>query len=149
MDAEIKELFDWVLDRMVGQRWVYSHLFREGGYFITWTERGALAAVDLKKWYDLLAIKETDDRARIVHEFTSGIRQSRSTAKAVEATRNRLMDAGFIRSGRWTESGKRFRARLNNYVSELELAGDDDGLFAMFFIGSAWCPDPDTPIRWI
>ncbi len=158
-DAQMKALFERVMDRMVKAGWLLSYTFSEGhGFHLNWTEAGTLASVQLKKWAEALGLLDSDDRPVFCYELSKGHSLGGPFPDAmVKAQLARYVQSGFASSAELrdgnvcdlvlTDSGRAFHAGLLAAVDTLGLRPDLDHLLALFHVASGWAPGPETETR--
>ncbi len=157
-DAEMRTLFERVLDRMLEAKWLRSYKFTKGkGYYRTWHVDGAEKVVLLRDWVALLGLEDNRTRVVLLYELCHGSNPPMAVdPEMVEDVLRPLKEARFALDARfqpgldveilWTPAGRDFCARFVAMVDELALRGDIDGLNALVQIARAWAPGPGTDI---
>jgi hypothetical protein len=148
-----------IFRRMKDAGWLLQYRFTQGkGWWLDWTEVGAIAAVALNSWADLLAFDEESDHApRIAYVLARGtaLGVADPNHDEVRSILARYVSAGLAAYAgitadgmvdvRWTAAGQDFRKRFCDLTDRLEIGPDEDALIMLFQIAEGWCPDSSTP----
>jgi hypothetical protein len=156
-DAQMRALHEEMCDRMLRATWLKRYTWTDGkGLHLTWTREGALAAVSLKRWHELLRLDDHDRApvlaAKLAHGESLGLAGEQ---EHIDAVLGRYVTAGFATGFtwgaegvtlHWTPDGLRFSDQLCALCAQLGLAGTEDEMLVLFGIAATWAPDGDTPV---
>lgn len=159
-DAEMRKLFESVMDRMIKCGWLHSYFYTDGkGFHLNWTERGTFVSQRLKLWDSQLSLHDGDTcpilACELVHDGRLPAPLNVTTAEKVL---DGLLKAGYASTARvdvpagllvvdYTPAGVRFRQEFREFIAELGLPRTEDDLLTLFIVASGWAPDANTPIR--